>query len=589
MRLFGDNKPDQPLRWWSPFLNGLACSFYWALAFAVLNAGGGWARIAPLPAFLAILGTAALTHSAGASLRIRGRVWLGAALFGLGHIPALGLAHAYIWTTAAPAYPLLLLYLAAFPAIVVYLAARISARWPRLPTVAVVPFLWVAAEYLRGEWLLGGYPWYLLGHTLTPEGGPTLLAPYIGVYGCSLLLALIVCAVHDAISRFKDAKEKAQAFGVAVFVLWAVSALVSIELPSPPTSRTFRVAVLQTNLPQDNKIGWSIADRVADHTRWLKLTEQAATKGQFGVEGKRPQLVVWPETMFPGQALNPQSITAQRNAGLTFRGPDGKPLDATWFADSLLETQARLDVPFLVGAIAADGLRFSTGEGGRVRTDADARTNSAILVTDGRPQAERYDKMDLMAFGEYIPLVHRWPAVQNWLTGLGAHGMSFDLAFGTSRTLFNVEGVRIGTPICFEVCHEKACREFTTTADGARRADLLINLTNDGWFYTSDFNRRMHLLQARWRCAETATPMVRAANTGISAAIDARGKLLTTKLDDGQPTERTEGLLTAEVPLPALEAPTTFYAKAGHHLNTLIAIAGAALTLLAFWPKRRAA
>ncbi|MDP1661982.1 MAG: apolipoprotein N-acyltransferase, partial [Phycisphaerales bacterium] len=353
---------------------------------------------------------------------------------------------------------------------------------------------------------------------------------------------------------------------------------------TPHVFRNFRVAVLQTNLPQDNKLGWPLAERVATHRHWLKLSEEAAA------QTRRPQLIVWPETMFPGFALNPEAIEAQRRAGLNYTaeaaGTSG-PLPTTWFADTLIDVQTPSKIPFLIGSIAADGLRF-TAEGDGVRSTSDARTNSVLLLTDGRVQSERYDKVDLMAFGEYIPVLYRWPGAQTWLTGLGAKGMAFDLAFGTSRTIFNVEGVRIGTPICFEVCHEAACRAFTTTADGHRRADLLVNITNDGWFYGSTFNRQMHLLQARWRCAEIATPMVRAANTGISCVIDAAGKVLTPSLDGGKPLDQTEGVLTADVPLVDPAAPPTFYARIGHHLNTLIAAVGAVLVALALLPRRKA-
>lgn len=591
MLILGDPKPGKPVRWWHPFDAGLVASLMWAIRFAVIGSawGAGLPKAFVLPAFAVIL-TAAAARNGGASLKVRGRLWLGSALFGLGHLPALGLAHLYIWKTAAPAYPLLLLYLAAFPALAVYIVSRVSARWPRLPLWVAFPLIWVALEYLRGEWLIGGYPWYLLGHALTSDGGPPWLAKYIGAYGCSLLLALIACAAFEVFvasaSRYRSGRKSGLVYAI-VAGLSAMFGLVLTSLPATASrARTFRIAILQTNLPQDNKIGWAMADRVEAHNRWLALTTKAAELGATSAPN-RPELIVWPETMFPGLALNPEAIEAQRQAGLVYSAgsdPAAKPIAATWFADTLIGAQRTGNIPFLIGAIAADGLSYSRTADGRVKSDVDARTNSVLLLTDGRVQSERYDKIDLMAFGEYIPVVYRWPGIQNWLTGLGAQGMSFDLAFGKSRTLFNVSGVRIGTPICFEVCHESACREFTTSEYGTRRADLLINITNDGWFYSSDFNRRMHLLQARWRCAELATPMARAANTGISCIIDAAGKVTTPTLDGGAPLTQTEGLLTADIPLPAPDAPPTFYATTGHHLNTLIAIAGGLLTLLAFWP-----
>lgn len=586
VRFIGQLQPGKPVRWWHPFGLGLVASLMWAFSFAILGATSSPSIAIPI-ATLGLISVAVAARNGGALLKVRGRLWLGSMLFGLGHVPALGIAHLYVWKTAAPAYPLLLLYLASFPAMAAFLASRLSDRWPKLPCCATIPFLWVTLEIVRGEWLIGGYPWYLLGHTLTSDKGVAWSAQYIGAYGCSLMLALAACAIIDMSGRIKDQTRAAVAFVCAIGVFAIVCAMLVVARSSPPPVRTFRVAILQTNLPQDNKIGWASNDRVEAHTRWLALTAEATEAGATS-SPRRPQLVVWPETMFPGFALNPEALDAQRRAGLTYTlgtGAQAKPLAATWFADSLIETQTRARIPFLVGAIASDGLRYSPTPDGRVKTDVDARTNSAILITDGRVQSERYDKMDLMAFGEYIPVVYRWPGIQNWLTGLGAQGMSFDLAFGKQRTLFNVEGVRIGTPICFEVCHESACRRFTTADDGNRRADLLVNITNDGWFYGSDFNRRMHLLQARWRCAELATPMARAANTGISCIIDSSGKVITPKLDGGAPLTQTEGILTADVPLLAPDAPPTFYATTGHHIKTLVVALGGFLALAAFWPK----
>lgn len=566
---------------------GLASALALAVGFSVLDRTDSAALLAPAAAS-AVAAAAAVSRDEGKLLRIRNRPWVGAALFGAGHAPAVAVAHAYLWKTAAPAYPLLVVYLCMFPAAAAYLNARLSARWPKLPSALTLPFLWVGLEYLRGEWLLGGYPWFLLGHTLSGSAvrGVTWLAPLVGAYGSSLLLSFVSLAVCDPVHRIKNQRTAGVIAGLCAFAGPLVLSLLlgaSLTPPAPAPIRTLRVAVLQTNLPQDNKIGWPIAERVTVHQHWLDLSIHAATAGG---ETKRPQLIVWPETMFPGAALNPEALDALRRSGLYYTLQGREPLPITWFSETLLKKQADLDIPFLVGSIAADNLAFQDDGAGGVRQSG-ARYNSAILVTDGRAQQERYDKIDLMAFGEYIPVVHRWKTLQNWLTGLGARGMSFDLGFGTQRNLFNVEGVRIGTPICFEVSHEKACREFTTTPDGvSRRADLLINLTNDGWFYTSDFNRRMHLLQARWRCAETATPMVRAANTGISTIIDAAGKVLTPALDGGAPNTQTEGTLTADAPIGDPNAGPTFYARVGHLAGPLIAAAGALLVVAAFWPSK---
>ena len=573
------DNPTPAARWWTPLAYGLVCSVLWVLSWAVIFSDSAAQLLSPISAFAAAaIGVLAVRPNIIGDTRKR--LALKAALFGLGHAPALALGHLYIWKTAGPTLLLLVAYLALFPAVALYIAVRLHRRWPRLPTVATVPFLWVALEVVRGEWLVGGYPWYLVGHAATRPGGASWLAPIIGAYGCSLVLVAVACAVNDLLGR----SGKVAFAGVAAVIASGGLSLALGPRAAEPPQRTFRVAVLQTNLPQDNKLGWAIGDRVEAHKRWLALSEAAAAGP------RRPQLIVWPETMFAGVALNPEAIDVQRRAGLTYTVPgSADPLAATWFADTLIALQVRVRTPLLVGSIAADGLAYAQTEQG-VKTTTAARANSAILVADGGPQQARYDKVNLMAFGEYIPVAYRWPSVQQWLAGIGAQGMAFDLAFGRDRTLFNVEGVRIGTPICFESCHQSANRAFTTNADGSRRADLLINLTNDGWFYGSDFNRRMHLLQCRWRCAELETPMVRAANTGISCVIDSAGRVLTTALDDGRPLLRNEGVVSADVPLPlslSPATPMTFFARIGHHLTTVIVACGGVLAVLAFWPARR--
>jgi apolipoprotein N-acyltransferase len=119
--------------------------------------------------------------------------------------------------------------------------------------------------------------------------------------------------------------------------------------------------------------------------------------------------------------------------------------------------------------------------------------------------------------------------------------------------------VRVVTPICFETTWGTHCRELVG-AGGARRADVLVCLTNDGWFADSDHGREHHLQAARWRCLELATPMLRSANTGVSAAIDADGRVLARGVDGDGAGRRVDGVLSALVPLPT---GTTFYLRHG--------------------------
>src|SRR5690606_11264799 len=185
----------------------------------------------------------------------------------------------------------------------------------------------------------------------------------------------------------------------------------------------------------------------------------------------------------------------------------------------------------LVGTAASGGLSLQViGEAGaahmRMPPDFHARYDSALLFSPGGEEAPpRYDKLHLTPFGEIMPYVHRWPEVQNWLLSLAAQGMRFDMTPGRAPKRLTVslseggplKSIQIATPICFESTMPGVCRRLVWAGEG--RADVLVNLTNDGWFGDMEGGREQHLQIGRFRAIENRVPMVRSANTGISAAI----------------------------------------------------------------------
>jgi apolipoprotein N-acyltransferase len=204
-------------------------------------------------------------------------------------------------------------------------------------------------------------------------------------------------------------------------------------------------------------------------------------------------------------------------------------------------------------------------DNGKVKTSRDARYNSAYLVANGAVQPVRYDKVRLTPFGETMPFISRWPWLQNQLLAFGAGGMRFDLAAGQDLTVIPVpihdgRTIRLVTPICFESTVNGFCRELVFEK-GQRRADLIANLTNDGWFGNSDIAREQHLGIARWRCVELATPMARAANTGISAIVDSKGRILSRGVEGSQQASRNDGILRGPV---TLSTATTMFARVGN-------------------------
>jgi apolipoprotein N-acyltransferase len=405
------------------------------------------------------------------------------------------------------------------------------------------PLIWAAAEVFRGEVFFTGYPWLLAAHPLIEAPGIPHLASVVGVYGVSALALVPICLAMAPGRSVIRAARAVGACGLIVAAGFAAGAL------APPASdRAVRIAIIQTNIPQDNKTIWAIEDRVRDMQRFLQLTERAAA-GQ-------PDLIVWPETMFPGLTLEPGSLRSARAVRFGQRAQlPGEPwIEWASFADALTEAQARLDIPMLVGAIALEGLRTDP-------VDYTAQYNSVFVIAGGQIAPQRYDKVHLTPFGEVMPYISNFPALEQALMDFAAAGMSFALSRGADAhgLAVPIDGrpLHIATPICFEAASGPTTRRLAAEP----RADLLVNITNDGWFGDFDPARLQAAQIARWRAIELATPMVRAANTGASGGFDTRGRPVAGRFEPEGARLRSEGILTLEVRTGA-RRPTLF-ARAG--------------------------
>ncbi len=440
----------------------------------------------------------------------------------------------------------------------------------RVPGVALplsAAVLWAGVEFFRAQVFLTGYAWGLSGEALIDM--PTLATP--ARVGGLTLVAFMMMLLMAGLWRVCVGRAEVPArrwvgaaCGGAAVAAWSAMAL-WVDPTYHRLQTSVPVAVVQTNLPQSNKLAWTIADEVRDFQRFMELSREAAT---LDAAHPRPAFIVWPETMAPGITLEPSALDVLRKADVYFSVPAGllgdepNRLSATAFAEELLAQQREIGVPMLVGEEAIEGLKINEDEQGRVSFSQDKRFNSAYLVKDGAVQPERYDKMHLTPFGEIMPVISRWDWLEGNLLDLAAGGMKFDLAEGTRRTVFSIPApdlkagvVRVATPICFESTDPVLCRRLVFDG-GGRRADLIVNLTNDGWFGESDLARRQHLRLARWRAFELVTPVVRAANTGMSAVIGDDGRVWT------QLGSRADGVLRAEVGVHP-GAGETLYARRG--------------------------
>ncbi|MDC0659560.1 apolipoprotein N-acyltransferase [Leisingera sp. SS27] len=290
----------------------------------------------------------------------------------------------------------------------------------------------------------------------------------------------------------------------------AVAAVAGVPRPSE-TARTDRIVrIVQPNAPQELK--WH-----PEH-RWEFVRRALA----FSAEEPRPDLIVWPETAVP-QLMNYAGDTLQA-----------------------ISEQAG-GVPVLLG--------IQREEGG-------AYFNSAVLLdADGLPIAT-YDKAHLVPFGEYVPF-------GDFMARFGIHGFASQAGAGyAAGPGARVMDLPIGSALPL-ICYEAVFPQDVSAAE--TRPDMLVQITNDAWFGTRS-GPYQHLVQARMRALEQGLPMIRAANTGVSAMIAPDGSLL-----DQLPLGEA-GFIDAALPAPL---PPTLYSRTGDWpvLWLCFLIAGAAIFL----------
>jgi apolipoprotein N-acyltransferase len=380
----------------------------------------------------------------------------------------------------------------------------------------VVAALWTAADHLRC-FAFTGFPWASLGYS--QHGNPLLLAlaPFAGVYGLGFAVALAGAAAADVVL---GARRRAAPALVALLALHAVGALLAAR-PLPAAQQSLRVAVLQGSIDQGVKWSPEWADRTL--SIYEELTRAAAAEGA--------RVVVWPETAAPG--------SPDTNPGLRAR---------------LAALAREAGVALVVGAVGVEGWDPEAEE---PRGPVRLYDSAYLLDAEGR-FVDRYDKTHLVPFGEYVPL--RWllgKAVRGIATGAAGSDVSAGAAPRAVRVpLAGPEAgdVTAGVPICYELLFPDLVRRFV--GDGAR---VLFAITNDAWYGRTGAPYQFLAITAL-RSAETATWTARAANTGVSAFIDERGRVR------GRTPIFERGFLMEDVPLRPARSGETFYVRHGDWL-----------------------
>lgn len=550
-----------------PLLAGLVHSALMLAAAPPLNL---WPLV-----FVAVLPLAWLVH------RPYAHPWRDALMVFVGVLPMWGVWEWWTSEVSGLGYVPFICVQALWTGVFLLIARRLHRRFG-LPLAVVIPLVWTAVEYFRGELFMDGYAWGFLAHPLIAVTALASPAALLGTYFVSFLLALVSGSLAD----WLFAKRRAPAaFGLGIAAAaWALSTLTlpGIDAAAPRIT----AAIVQTNVKQSNKVAGSLEDELAEWKDFQNWTRDAAAGG---ADGHKPDFILWPETMVPGLTIEPSAIAELRRKAVFFRSEEtDRKIDAWTFADSLNQLESEVGVPMLVGAIASVGFTATDDSHGGIRFGQRQRFNSVYLINDGRVQPERYDKIRLTPFGETMPYIRLWPWLQDRMLQFGANGMKFDLDFGRQMTAFNApaaslgRNVRVVTPICFEITIANHVRDLVFER-GRRRADVIASVTNDGWFGGWDVAREQHLQAARWRAIELATPVIRAANTGVSALIDPRGRVVARGVENDPQGSQVGGILIGEVPLGTR---TTLYAKLGD-LLPWTALGAATLALLASLVRRK--
>lgn len=396
---------------------------------------------------------------------------------------------------------LLCLAVALFPSLFAWLLASWVAR---LGTVALLlaPFAWVATEILRAHTLMR-FSWCLLGYSQAEIPALIQISAFTAVYGVSFVLAFVSSALAYALIETRPSRRAAAAAsGLCLAgLVWAYGHAI---LAQPlPLGQPLKVGLVQASIRQDEK--WDTRRLLENFDRHVELTRRATALGA--------RLVVWPESAVPWQYDDAPAVAdalrmlaRETGAHIVFGNDDREPQP-----------------------------------NGRERVFVGAK----MIDPEGRV-ALRYHKVRLVPFGEYVP-------AQPLLTLGGRVAAKLvrqvsDFTPGTEAAVGEARGRRLGVFICYEAIFPDFVRRFS-----AGGAQLLLNITNDAWYGTTSAPHQ-HFAMALFRAVENGRYLARAANTGISAVVDPRGRVL----------ERTalfeRAVLVRDVPEVAIP---TFYARHG--------------------------
>jgi apolipoprotein N-acyltransferase len=389
--------------------------------------------------------------------------WLNIVFVRYGHLP---------WSVSIPVYLLLVLWLAMF-----YGLSTCIARLGELVGIKAaftLPVAWVAFDFIR-SFLFSGFAWAMLGHSQFRTLPLIQIADLAGVYGITLLIVLANIVLHRALRAVSGAGVPYPIKSTVILLILLAATLFygfnRLNETEPEQGKPLRIALIQGNIPQDVK--WSPAFRERTVDSYERLTREAA-KG--GVD-----LIVWPESAVPF-FFQDEPLQAARLRGLA----------------------REMNSCLLFGSPAHE-----------LRNGKSTFLNSVFLLSPQGETLGRADKLHLVPLGEYIPLGRFLTFINKLVVGIG------DFSPGEKAVPLDMGSTKLGIQVCYEVIFPELARQYVQA--GAR---VLVAVTNDAWFGRSSAPYQ-HLAISTFRAIETRTPLIRAANTGVTAIVDHNGHIST--------------------------------------------------------------
>ncbi len=417
----------------------------------------------------------------------------------------------------------------------IYTAAGLAVArliWVRGPErVLALATTLTAAEWLRGH-LFSGFPWNTFGYAITQPLALAQSVSLVGIWGLTFLSLAIFASPAVFADDSVDTPHPRRAPLIGLMILAALASYGAVRLWTHPTTYVsgVKLRIMQPNLQQDEKFNYATKTEVME--RYLRLSDRATGPRSNGVRDITH--LIWPESAFPFFLTREPDALAQ--------------------IVGLLKPGTELITGAVRAAPAAPG------------TNSSHAYNSVYVIDPDGSIRGIYDKVHLVPFGEYLPF-------QRVLERIGLRQLTKlvgGFLAGDRRRAMDVAGAPKMLPlICYEAIFPGAA------VPPGERPGWLVNVTNDGWFGIST-GPYQHFQQARVLAIAEGLPLVRAANTGISAVVDPVGRIVNS-LPLG-----VEGVLDS--PLPNAIAPTTFSAFGDYTLILFMVVSLIAVGRRRFHP-----